>query len=252
MSQAQARTPAQVAPKKEKCKACGIDPEFVSEGMHACSKCGRNSYCSKECMDWDWDSGGHKRVCTAISQAERDGSTRATLPVPLRNASDSDGSIEAFDTSSGPRDESPQSGLGIMAAVNKAKAESSSNTKRRITETQPPVPQDKCKACGISSEFVPEGMKKCSRCFYVPYCCTDCMEWDWDGGGHKNSCLGVSEADRRASAGSRPAEVDSPSGSVEGSIEAFAPEELGSAFKALFSKNFLLENAKNNAQDEQQ
>ena len=34
--------------------------------------------------------------------------------------------------------------------------------------------------------------------------------------------------------------------------EAFAPEELGSAFKALFSKNFLLEKTKNNAQDEQQ
>ena len=34
--------------------------------------------------------------------------------------------------------------------------------------------------------------------------------------------------------------------------EAFAPEELGDAFKALFSKNFSLENAKNNGQDEQQ
>jgi hypothetical protein len=64
------------------CHACGVVQEEVSgadslvdaqyaivsngiptSSMKRCSKCQKVYYCSRQCQEWDWRVGGHKRVC---------------------------------------------------------------------------------------------------------------------------------------------------------------------------------------------
>ena len=47
------------------CQACGTTEEYVgTDGqMKRCSKCQKVYYCSRQCQEWDWRHGGHKRVC---------------------------------------------------------------------------------------------------------------------------------------------------------------------------------------------
>jgi hypothetical protein len=46
------------------CQACGMSEEFVTDNvMKRCSKCQKVYYCSRQCQEWDWRSGGHKQNC---------------------------------------------------------------------------------------------------------------------------------------------------------------------------------------------
>ena len=179
-----------------KCVSCGMEEDFVSEGMQKCIRCNQVPYCSMDCLKWHWESGGHKKDCTGLSEAERKQLVEESR-VPM--ADDSNQSIDPF--KSNPDDMgAPQSQEGIFAALARAKEEAGGGG-------PPPVPpkpvtpkaltNDKCKACGMEEEYVPDGMIKCPKCLDVSYCSSDCMKWHWDSGGHKAACSGISESQRR-------------------------------------------------------
>ncbi|CAB9509096.1 Inherit from COG: Hemolysin-type calcium-binding [Seminavis robusta] len=184
-----------------KCKACGMDKEFVPEGMHMCPKCRTVPYCSEDCMKWDWNSGGHKSSCPGASVADRSKDRAVVLP-----DDGDDGSIEAF----GGHEEAPQGKEGILAALSKARAE---------VAAKPPAIPSKCEACGTEAEFVPEGMKTCPKCNGVSYCSDDCMKWHWGSGGHKDKCPGVSVSTAEKKKDNML--VVHSGGESDGSIEAF-------------------------------
>jgi Leucine-rich repeat (LRR) protein len=183
-----------------KCVACGMDSEFVSEGMKNCPKCNKVSYCSLDCMEWHWNSGGHRSSCRGVSDYDPQKGKAVARPVES-----DDMSIEAFEPG-GDKPQPPQSSGGVLAAVRASKAEAASR------KTSEPALSVKCQACGMEEEFVPEGMMQCPKCLKVPYCSTDCMEWDWNSGGHKDNCEGHQEAgvlsktsgSQQASTSSRP------------------------------------------------
>jgi hypothetical protein len=45
------------------CNACGFESAFVPEGMMPCGRCHTVHYCSLHCLKWDWNSGGHAKIC---------------------------------------------------------------------------------------------------------------------------------------------------------------------------------------------
>jgi len=59
------------------CNACGFESSFVPEGMLYCEKCNSVAYCSADCKQWDWDSGGHKRKCVALRKTQSTRSLRS-------------------------------------------------------------------------------------------------------------------------------------------------------------------------------
>jgi len=54
---------------------------------------------------------------------------------------------------------------------------------------------DKCFACGLENEMVPDGLISCSRCKQVPYCSADCLQWHWESH-HKAECAGITDTER--------------------------------------------------------
>jgi len=58
------------------CNACGFEASFVPEGMLVCERCRQVQYCSVHCLQWDWKSGGHAKVC--IDVREEQGSESST------------------------------------------------------------------------------------------------------------------------------------------------------------------------------
>lgn len=44
------------------CHACGMSEEHVTD-MKRCSQCQKVYYCSRQCQEWDWRNGGHKKTC---------------------------------------------------------------------------------------------------------------------------------------------------------------------------------------------
>lgn len=49
-----------------RCNACGLEAYCVPEGMVSCLRCRKVSYCSVDCMQWDFTSGDHISVCVEI------------------------------------------------------------------------------------------------------------------------------------------------------------------------------------------
>ena len=45
------------------CNTCGLDCAVVGEAI-PCSECKEVYYCSPECVKWDWEKGGHAKVCS--------------------------------------------------------------------------------------------------------------------------------------------------------------------------------------------
>jgi hypothetical protein len=45
------------------CNACGFESSYVPEGMMDCGRCHSVYYCSLHCLKWDWNSGGHAKIC---------------------------------------------------------------------------------------------------------------------------------------------------------------------------------------------
>ncbi|GAX12086.1 hypothetical protein FisN_15Lh222 [Fistulifera solaris] len=66
-----------------RCNACGFEASYVPEGMLVCEHCNEAQYCSKHCLQWDWKSGGHEKVCSG----QRKGSNKADVPPAQRSAS---------------------------------------------------------------------------------------------------------------------------------------------------------------------
>ena len=54
------------------CNACGFEASFVPEGMVPCERCQKVHYCSVHCLQWDWKSGGHAKVCVDTRPVEED------------------------------------------------------------------------------------------------------------------------------------------------------------------------------------
>jgi hypothetical protein len=68
------------APEEEEelvCAACGFESSYVPEGMIPCHRCQEVHYCSVHCLQWDWKSGGHAKVCVDKRQDDEE-----TPPVP--------------------------------------------------------------------------------------------------------------------------------------------------------------------------
>ena len=55
-----------------KCKTCGMEEDFVEAGMIGCPHCRKATYCSAACMEWDWDSGGHKDECSSNTKGSNE------------------------------------------------------------------------------------------------------------------------------------------------------------------------------------
>jgi hypothetical protein len=77
------------------CSACGFSSAFVPEGMITCSRCFVAYYCSKECRDWEYASGGHDKVCQPV--------VLSSIPTKASNTSvKSDGLLgDSFNNSDG-------------------------------------------------------------------------------------------------------------------------------------------------------
>ena len=63
--------PAEEVSGPIRCKACGMNEAYIPDGMKTCKSCHTVKYCSKDCMEWDWSSGGHINVCPGLTSAER-------------------------------------------------------------------------------------------------------------------------------------------------------------------------------------
>jgi hypothetical protein len=63
------------------CQACGTTEDHVSSDcqMKRCSKCQKIYYCSRQCQEWDWRHGGHKRICRPDILEEGEGVMGAEL-----------------------------------------------------------------------------------------------------------------------------------------------------------------------------
>jgi hypothetical protein len=70
----------QKSPGEILCKACDMEASFVHEGMVPCPHCGITSYCSSQCLEWDWKSTATTRTtiipwpcvtCLTVFQAEK-------------------------------------------------------------------------------------------------------------------------------------------------------------------------------------
>merc|ERR1712166_1216579 len=60
--------------ESRKCEAFSADSEFVSEGMVPCLKnCSKVVYCSTDCREWHWRSGGHRSICAGTDQQKAGG-----------------------------------------------------------------------------------------------------------------------------------------------------------------------------------
>ncbi|GAX12743.1 hypothetical protein FisN_15Hh222 [Fistulifera solaris] len=55
-----------------RCNACGFEASYVPEGMLSCEHCNEAQYCSKHCLQWDWKSGGHEKVCLGQKKGKAD------------------------------------------------------------------------------------------------------------------------------------------------------------------------------------
>ena len=192
---AASRAPARAlsSAPQDKCAACGMEKDSVPEGMKQCSKCFQVPYCSSDCMEWHWESGGHKHECAGATAVEKQ---KRTTPKASRRSSDT--SIDPF---GGGDTTGPQSKEEMAAALSQMKSKPAAAPTANTLQAAPrsSVPMDRCKSCGMDAEFVSEGMKVCSKCHAVCYCSLDCMSWDWDRGGHKDTCSGPVKAKRQLS-----------------------------------------------------
>ena len=59
------------SPVEVECNACGFDSSYVPDGMLQCPYCTHVQYCSPECRQWDWESGGHAEVCVECAKSPR-------------------------------------------------------------------------------------------------------------------------------------------------------------------------------------
>ena len=208
-------SPSSVTGSARTCKACKIEAEFVPDGLIVCAQCKQTQYCSKDCQQWHW-SHGHSKACTGKF---KNGAIQAPVDDnhEVSNAFSDDASIQAFDESAAQCN-TPGSQDSIMEAL---RASQKQNASRSLPLTPTAANnQQKCKACGMDKEYVPDGMKKCGRCFKVSYCSTECLEWDWASGGHLQVCTGVSEAERIVGRQKAPSNLDA-SGEDDASIAAF-------------------------------
>ncbi|CAB9505410.1 unknown protein [Seminavis robusta] len=135
------------------CNACEMNADFVSEGLKPCPYCHEVHYCTDDCLQWDWESGGHAQSCRG---AELAGDTRFNPATGAGQNSDSDGnmSIEAFEEG---QEEVALPGT-FMDRVAAAKA-SVAAQKQLNSQPQPPEKSREplmCAACGIDAEFVRE------------------------------------------------------------------------------------------------
>lgn len=193
-SKAHATSKAQPPSKRAvKCKACGMDSEFVADGMIPCDKCSGALYCSVDCREWDWTSAGHQNECKGWSGSRRE----ETVPHSQADNTD-DLSIEPFESSSQSQPGRHGSAAGMLVAL-RASKESASKTSLASKEeagsqAESPALHVICQACGMEEEFVEDGMEQCPHCLRVAYCSEECMEWDWISGGHKELCSGYQES----------------------------------------------------------
>ncbi|CAB9505408.1 unknown protein [Seminavis robusta] len=160
-----------------RCKACGMNEAYVSDGMKTCIHCHLVAYCSNDCLDWDWSRGGHVHQCRGLSHAERAEAEQQLSKAAASLDGDDNLSIAAFednnDNTSTPGETTNEQNLSGDLSQSKI-----SNTEEIR----------KCNACGLDRDYVPGGMKPCNKCHEVIYCSLDCMEWDWDDGGHEHNC----------------------------------------------------------------
>ena len=171
----------------EKCMVCGMDKEFVPDGMIGCIRCHKVVYCSMDCLEWDWGTGGHLQVCSGLSDAERKAEKEkggATDPGIVAVSVDAV-SIDAFDHNGVNEDQ------GLMGGMDNAR-ESMEETKSLSALVG--TPHHVCQSCNMDSEFVPDGMIFCDQCKAIPYCSHDCMLWHWRNGGHARACEGSKAA----------------------------------------------------------
>eukprot|EP00522_Entomoneis_paludosa_P012448 CAMPEP_0172458750 /NCGR_PEP_ID=MMETSP1065-20121228/29061_1 /TAXON_ID=265537 /ORGANISM="Amphiprora paludosa, Strain CCMP125" /LENGTH=1408 /DNA_ID=CAMNT_0013213149 /DNA_START=128 /DNA_END=4351 /DNA_ORIENTATION=- len=168
------------------CNVCGMESVHVAEGMKLCQLCKSAQYCSKECLKWDWQSGGHADACIG------------------------DGSIIENDP---PRcyvcgDDAPD-GEDLKACENCNKAlycseeclqwhwksgGHASSCQSDITKEENDQGDELdtiCDVCGMESKFVPDGMRVCVRCKEATYCSVECLQWDWNSGGHSDRCIDI-------------------------------------------------------------
>jgi len=167
--------------KALRCQACNMDSEFVPDGMLDCGRCKEAHYCSRDCLQWHWNSGGHRRECTGISLSERQSSSTAAVE---HDADDM--SIDAFGTEGQDGIQPPSSSAGVAAALRASQAQTAKPTA--------PTLDSKCLACGMEEDFVEGGMVGCPHCMKATYCSSECLKWDWSSGGHKDSCKGEQDA----------------------------------------------------------
>lgn len=73
-----------------------------------------------------------------------------------------------------------------------------------------------CNACGFGSSYVPDGMITCQYCRGVNYCSVECLQWDWESGGHCKTCVPL------------PAEAQVPADSTSSSSMMLSAQDLAS------------------------
>merc|ERR1712151_1259209 len=140
------------------------------DGMLECKKgLDLHYYCSSDCLQWDMEGGEcHKNVVLNVTRVENE-------KHETKVESSDEASMEAF--------------IGID--INKARVDEEGGENEVTHRYQRASGESSiCKSCGIDSEFNPDGMIKCEQCRKVTYCSIDCLQWDWENGGHKNACEG--------------------------------------------------------------
>lgn len=218
------------SPLSNACNVCGIEAEFVPDGMTACNKCKIYVYCSTECLEWDWECGNHKGICEQLNKQrlnnnaskiaspshdysyetlyshtqEKNGVDGANNFIAVVKNNDMSLSTNSADSKIGERSYAALS-LGelsqirIDSANNNRDLSSSKRSSNSSVIVEVNYQSNSCRACGIEDEFVADGMKSCSKCNRVKYCSTDCLQWDWINGDHKQTCEGEERTVRNTS-----------------------------------------------------
>jgi len=161
---------------QETCIACGMQTELFLGDLKRCPRCSEVLYCSKECMQWHWER-EHKNVCNGLTPSERQ---RMTRPVAHFGNFDSDTSIDPFPDSESESNKVHHYQENHLAASPETQNQSAGNLPHA----------EKCAACDLEKEFIPEGMISCPNCQKLAYCSFDCQEWHW-ASVHKSVCPGM-------------------------------------------------------------
>ena len=151
-----------------------MDKEFVPEGMRQCGRCQEVFYCSMDCLEWDWQRGGHKSECKGFHPGQMD--SAITI-----NPDDSALIDQMRDDEQKNKSKVPPEPVRVDSAT---------------------VKPGNCNACGMKSGQGSGIIQLCGGCRQVQYCSLDCLQWDWEIGGHAASCRG-SKHDTRLSKNER-------------------------------------------------